>query len=281
MGKKRVLVMGNLGRDVVRETIGRICGPAEKLAAVVQADLECEQPVPAGPVDLAVVVGGDGSILKASRCLAPAGIPCLGVNIGRLGFLAAFREEELAEQWDEILEGGGRRVERIMLAVQIDKRSGHHSREVALNDVVVAHGASHRLIGVTVEVAHEPVTEYRGDGVVVATPTGSTAYNLAAGGPILEGRLNAFVVTPISPHMLTNRSIVIGADTAVTLRPTEDQRDATCIIDGQIVVPMVSGDVVHITKSPHRFVLVENPTRSAFETLSEKLHWGHPPRYGT
>ena len=280
MGKKRVLVMGNLGRETVRETVQRISSAAEKSATVTQADLECEQPVPPGPVDLALVVGGDGSILKASRCLAPAGIPCLGVNIGRLGFLAAFREEELAEALDEILKGGGRRVERIMLLVQIDKRDGQHPRETALNDVVVGHGASHRMIGVTVEVAHEPVTVYRGDGVVVATPTGSTAYNLAAGGPILEGRLNAVVVTPISPHMLTNRSIVIDADTPITLRPTEDQREATCVIDGQIVVPMVPGDVVHITKSPHRFILVENPARSAFETLSEKLHWGHSPRYG-
>lgn len=275
-----VLVMGNINRETVRTTIARLRPVVERHAEVVEADLECPSPLPDREVDLAVVVGGDGSILKASRCLAPAGVACMGVNIGRLGFLAGFLEEDLPDALPAILGGGGRRVERIMLRVQIEKRIGQHLQETALNDVVVSYATSHRMVGVTVDVNHEPVATYRGDGVMVATPTGSTAYNLASGGPILEGRLDAVVITPISPHMLSHRSIVIGADTPITLRPTEEQHESACVIDGQVVVAMVEGDVVHITKSPHRFVLVENSRRSAFETLREKLHWSHPPRYG-
>lgn len=280
MSATRALLMGNISRERVRATIERIADVVAAHAEVIRSDLECPNPVPGEPVDVALVVGGDGSILKASRCLGPAGIPCLGVNVGRLGFLAGFREEELATALPEILDGGGRRVERIMLQIHIDKRDGHHEQAAALNDVVVSHGTSHRMASVTVEVNHEPVTTYRGDGVIVATPTGSTAYNLGAGGPILDGRLDAMVVTPICPHMLTNRSIVIDADTPITLRPIDENQESTCIIDGQIVVSMVPGDVIHVSKSPHCFVLIENPARSAFETLSEKLHWGHPPRYG-
>jgi len=279
MSGKRVLVTGNISRKTVRATIDRLRPIIARHAEVAESDLECAQPLREGPIDLAVVVGGDGSILKASRCLAAGGIPAMGVNIGRLGYLAGFLEEDLPKALPEVLSGGGQRVERIMLSVQIDKRDGHHVQETALNDVVVGHGTSHRMIGLSVDVNHKSVATYRGDGVMVATPTGSTAYNLAAGGPILEGRLDAVVITPICPHMLTHRSIVIAAGTPITLRPTEDQKECTCIIDGQIVVPMVAGDVVHVGKSPHRFTLLENSRRSAFETLSEKLHWAHGPRY--
>ena len=279
MSDRRVLITGNTGRETVRSAIARLQPVVARHAEVLESDLECAKPLPQGDIDLALVVGGDGSILKAARCLAAAGIPTMGVNLGRLGYLAGFLEEDLPEVLPAILSGGGQRVERIMLSVQIDKRDGHHVQETALNDVIVSHGTSHRMIGLTVDVNHQSVATYRGDGVMVATPTGSTAYNLAAGGPILEGRLDAVVITPICPHMLTHRSIVIGADTPVTLRPTEDQMESTCIIDGQIVVPMVAGDVVHVGKSPHRFTLLENSRRSAFETLSEKLHWAHGPRY--
>jgi NAD+ kinase len=279
MSRKRVLIMGNVGRDLVRETIERVRPIARRCAEVTESDLEGQRPAPVAEADLALVVGGDGSILKAARLLAPAGVPCVGVNIGRLGFLAGFLVDDLPEALPAILEGAGQHVERLMLSVQIDKRDGHHLYEMALNDVVVSHGSSHRMVGVTVDISHQTVAVYHGDGVLVATPTGSTAYNLASGGPILEARLDAVVITPICPHMLTHRSIVISADVPITLRPTAEQQESTCIIDGQIVVAMVAGDVVHIGKSAHRFRLVENPRRSPFETLREKLHWSHTARY--
>jgi NAD+ kinase len=281
MAAKRVLLTGNIDREAVRSVVEELRPLVSRHARVVESDLECARPMPEGEVDLALVVGGDGAILRAARCLGPAGIPCVGVNIGRLGYLAGFMAGELPEALPDILEGGGRRVRRMMLRVEIDKRDGHHPRETALNDVVVGTGASHRMVGVTVEVDHQPVATYRGDGVIVSTPTGSTAYNLASGGPILSSGLDAAVITPICPHMLTHRAIVIDAETPITLRPTGEQPESTCIIDGQTVVPMVAGDVVHIGKAPHRFILVENPRRSAFETLSEKLHWAHGPRYAT
>ena len=137
------------------------------------------------------------------------------------------------------------------------------------------------MIGVEVDVDREAVATYHGDGVLVSTPTGSTAYNLAAGGPILDSQLAAMVITPICPHMLTHRSIVVGAKTHVSLRPTKEQREAGCIIDGQIHESLVGGDVVDVRVSNQRFVLIENPKRSGFETLREKLRWSCPPRYAS
>ncbi|NIA21500.1 MAG: hypothetical protein GWP05_05935, partial [Anaerolineaceae bacterium] len=180
MSKPKVLVMGTGSRQTVRETIDQLRPLIEQHAEMIVQDLQCDPAIPDGGVDLALVVGGDGSILKASRRLAPAGVPCLGVNVGRLGFLAAFRVEEVAEALPEALAGGGRRVERMMLTARIDKGDGHHLQEMALNDVVFSHGASHRMIAVAVDINGKSMATYHGDGVIVATPTGSTAYNLAA-----------------------------------------------------------------------------------------------------
>ena len=278
MSKPKVLVVGAKSRQPVLETINQLRPVIERHAEMIVQDLACDPAMPSGGVDLALVVGGDGSILRASRWLAPAGVACLGVNVGRLGFLAGFRVEEVAEALPAALEGASRRAQRMMLTARIEKGDGHNLQETALNDVVLSHGASHRMIGVTVDINGESVASYHGDGVIVATPTGSTAYNLAAGGPILESSLDAVVITPICPHMLTHRSIVIDSDSLVTLR-IDEQQESTCIIDGQIQVQLVAGDVVHVEKSPQRLVMIENPRRSPFETLSEKLHWSHPPRY--
>ncbi len=277
MSKPKILVMGTESRQTVSETINLLRPVIERHAEMIVQDLACDPVMLGGGVDLALVVGGDGSILRASRLLAPAGVPCLGVNVGRLGFLAGFRVEEVEEALPEALKGG-RRAQRMMLTARIEKGDGHNLQETALNDVVFSHGASHRMTGVMVDINGESVAGYHGDGVIVATPTGSTAYNLAAGGPILESSLDAVVITPICPHMLTHRSIVIDSDSLVTLRLNE-QQESTCIIDGQVQVPLVAGDVVHVKKSPQRLVMIENPRRSSFETLREKLHWSHPPRY--
>lgn len=280
MSERRILITGNVGREPVRATMERLREVVARHGEAVVSDLECDAVLPGeAPVDLALVVGGDGSILKASRCLAPAGVPTMGINMGRLGFLAGFREEDLADCLATVLSGGGRRVERTMLSVEVSKPDGQRPAALGLNDVVVSHGATHRMVGCTVAVDHQVVATYRGDGVLVATPTGSTAYNLAAGGPIIDGQLPAVVITPICAHMLTNRPIVISAETPITLRPTEDQRECLCIVDGQIRIPLATDDVVHVTRSPHRFVLVENDRLSPFEVLSQKLHWGHGPRY--
>jgi len=281
MNRKRVLLTGNTGRSLVQETMAEVRLIVARHAELVEMALEDGADEALRELDLALVVGGDGSILKAARRLAPAGVPAMGVNIGRLGFMAGFLTGDLAEALPAILAGGGRRSERMMLSVQIDKRDGHHLYETALNEVVVSHGANHRMAGVTVDINHETVATFHGDGVLVSTPTGSTAYNMAAGGPLLEPGLEAVVVTPICAHMLTQRAIVLGAEATITLRPTEDQPEASCIIDGQATVALVPDDVVRVRKSAHRFVLIENERRSAFDVLREKLHWSRTARFGT
>jgi NAD+ kinase len=274
-----VLVIGTLARPAVSEAVEQVRPAIAGHAEVVVCDLESEATWPDGDVSLAVVVGGDGSILKASRRLASAEVPCLGVNVGRLGFLAGFGVDEVGEAVASALAGEAHLVERMMLAVRIEKCDGHHLSETALNEVVFTQGASRRMIGVAVDINGETVAGYHGDGVLLATPTGSTAYNLAAGGPIIEWSLEAMVITPICPHMLTHRSIAISSDSVVKMRLVEADRESTCIIDGQIQVPLVAGDVVHVVRATHGLVIMENPQRSRFETLREKLHWSHPPRY--
>ena len=279
MSDRRVLVVGTLARQTVSDAVEQMRPMIARHAEPVVCDLESDEAWPEDRVVLAVVVGGDGSILKASRRLAPAEVPCLGVNVGRLGFLAAFGVDEVDDDVASVLAGEARLVERMMLTVRIEKCDGHHLAETALNEVVFTQGASRRMIGVAVDINGETVAGYHGDGVLLATPTGSTAYNLAAGGPIIEWSLEAMVITPICPHMLTHRSIAISSDSVVKMRLVEADRESTCIIDGQIQVPLVAGDVVHVARSPHGLVIIENPQRSRFETLREKLHWSHPPRY--
>ena len=280
---KKILVLGMMSRPHVAETIDELRPLLEGLAAEVEVqDLhvrwdDAEASAPAA--DLALVVGGDGSILRVSRRLAPSGIPCMGVNTGRLGFLASFQKENVAEALPEILAGGGRRVERMMLAVRIEKHTGDYEDYSALNDVLLSHGARHRMIGAVLDVDGQSVATFHGDGALVATPTGSTGHNLAADGPILEARLEAMVVTPVCPHALSNRSIVIDGGAKVRLRLASHEHEATCIIDGQVQVPLVQGDIVRIERSEHRFTLIENWHRTAYDTLREKLHWSQAPYY--
>ena len=278
---KRILVLGMQSRPQVAETIEELRPVLEAVGEVEVQDLhrdweKCGVPPAA---DLAIVVGGDGSILRASRCLAPAGIACMGVNTGRLGFLASFQKEEVAAALPEVLQGRGRREERMMLSVRIEKHTGDYRDETALNDVLISHGARHRMIGVVLDVDGQSVATFHGDGALVATPTGSTGHNLAADGPILEARLEAMVVTPVCPHTLSNRSIVIAGGARVRLRLAPHEQEATCIVDGQVQVSLVQGDVVHIERAAHRFMLVENWQRTAYDTLREKLHWSQGPRY--
>jgi NAD+ kinase len=228
-------------------------------------------------VDLVVVLGGDGTLLSMADCIAGAGknVPILGVNFGSLGFLTEVTLPELYASLETVLAGTARMEERMMLASTVRRPGTTFTPYVALNDVVVTKTARSRMIDLSVTVGGEFVTRVKADGLIVASPTGSTAYNLAAGGPIVQPNVDALILTPIAPHTLTNRPIIIPASATVRVQPHMEGRDDVFIsFDGQAGFPLEDSDEVTICRSERTLRLIHPSTRSYFEVLRQKLKWG-------
>jgi NAD+ kinase len=226
--------------------------------------------------DLVVVLGGDGTLIGMAGRIAQAHreIPILGVNFGGLGFLTEITLTELYSSLDSVLNGTAQVEERMMLRSCTIRGGQVYDDRLALNDVVITKGAFSRIIDLTVEIADQPAMRVRADGLIVGSPTGSTAYNLAAGGPIIHPAVDALLVTPIAPHMLTNRPIVIPASSTVRVRPAMDGRDEVFLtIDGQSGHPLQADDEIVIVRAERPFRLIRSATRTYFEILREKLKW--------
>jgi NAD+ kinase len=227
--------------------------------------------------DMIVVLGGDGTLLSVADCIAAAGksIPILGVNFGSLGFLTEVTLQELYTSLETVVAGGAQVEERMMLASSVQRSRETLSSSIVLNDVVVTKSARSRMIDLSVSVGDEFVTRVKADGLIVATPTGSTAYNLAAGGPIVQPSVDAMILTPIAPHTLTNRPIVIPASSTVRVKPHIDSRDEVHItFDGQAGFELQEGDEIRIHRAERSLRLIHPSTRSYFEVLRQKLKWG-------
>jgi NAD+ kinase len=232
----------------------------------------------AADVDLMLILGGDGTLLSMATRIARSGrdVPILGVNFGSLGFLTETRIDELREALDAVCAGTAVYDERAMLLAEAHRDGERFDTRIVLNDVVVTKGALSRMIELTVSVSESLVTQVKADGLIVATATGSTAYNLAAGGPIMHPRVDALTITPIAPHTLTNRPIVIPGNERIEVRPHADPHadDIYVTYDGQSGYPLRQGDLVRIRKHDRPLRLVKAPARSYFELLREKLKWG-------
>ncbi len=229
-------------------------------------------------VGLVLVLGGDGTLLSMADCIGAAGlsIPILGVNFGSLGFLTEVTLPELYPSLEAALAGEAPIEERLMLRAAKISASGDVSEHTALNDVVVTKsGTAARMIELSIWVDAEFVMRVRADGVIVATPTGSTAYNLSSGGPIVQPNVEALLVTPIAPHTLTNRPLVVPAGSTVRVRPhTSDGDEVLASFDGQASSELREGDEVRVGRAETTLRLVRPSTRSYFEVLREKLKWG-------
>jgi NAD+ kinase len=229
-------------------------------------------------VDVIVVLGGDGTLLAMAARIARAerDIPILGVNFGSLGFLTEIRIDELLPSLESVLDGTAILDERAMLDAIAYRNDQSFDSRTVLNDVVFTKAALSRMIELSVSVSGKFVTRVKADGLIIASATGSTAYNLAAGGPIVHPMVDALVLTPIAPHTLTNRPVVIPGSAVVEVRPhangTPD--DVFVTYDGQSGYPLTHGDFVQVRKSPHLLRLVKGPARGYFEVLREKLKWG-------
>jgi NAD+ kinase len=228
----------------------------------------------AANVDLMIVLGGDGTMIATARMLGDCEVPVLGVNYGGLGYLAEFRIEELYTALESILAGNYRVDTRVMLAVELLRGTEEVTRNRVLNDVVINKSALARIIEIEAYLNDQFVNSFRADGLIVSTPTGSTAYNLSAGGPVIYPSMNAVVITPICPFTLSNRPIVVPDDAEIELRLKTEEEDVSLTLDGQVGFPLQCQDRVRIRKSRSTFKLVQPMNRNYFEVLRDKLRWG-------
>ena len=256
-----------------------VAGPPEIERERIEHETGCavsvlEHDELAKTVDLMLVLGGDGTMIATARMLGDQEVPVLGVNYGGLGYLAEFRIEELYTALESILNGHYRLDRRVMLAAELLRGSEQISRMRVLNDVVINKSALARIIEIEVYLNEQFVNSFRADGLIVATPTGSTAYNLSAGGPVIYPSMNAIVITPICPFTLSNRPLVVPDDSIIELRLKTEREDVALTLDGQVGFPMQVEDRVMIRKSQSTFNLVQPANRNYFDVLRDKLRWG-------
>lgn len=225
-------------------------------------------------VDLILVLGGDGTMIATARLMGDREVPVLGVNFGGLGYLAEFRIEELYSALESILSGNYRLDQRVMLDVELLRGDLRVTSNRVLNDVVINKSALARIIEIEASLNHQFVNSFRADGLIVSTPTGSTAYNLSAGGPVIYPSMNAVVITPICPFTLSNRPIVVPDDAVIELCLKTQQEEVALTLDGQVGFPLNVEDRVVIRKSATTFNLVQPMNRNYFDVLRDKLRWG-------
>ena len=225
-------------------------------------------------VKLLIVLGGDGTLLGVARAMSERTVPVLGVNLGKLGFLTETTLEEVDSVLSHVLEGTFEMEERMMLKVQVLRGRKAIASSRLLNEVVINKSALARILELDVRIDGQFVAIYHADGLIVATPTGSTAYSLSAGGPIVLPAMKAFCITPICPHDLTNRPLVVPDTVTIQVTLESDSQDVYCTLDGQMGLPLKAGDRLRVRKSNVGLPLIVPHPRNYFDVLRKKLRWG-------
>ncbi len=275
----RVILLGFGGRPDVLAEAERQRPLIERFAQIVATDFTGEEDMSGVEADLAIVLGGDGSILRAAHQMGRRQLPVIGVNLGKLGFLADLSPAELADVLYDFRAGNLETVEHLMFECRVTRSGGSADEHVlcqqlGLNEVAVQTGTPFAIMDVDLYVDSELVTTYSCDGLIISTPVGSTAHSLSAGGPILRKDLQALVISPISPHTLTNRPVVDSADRVYELVVANPNRGTSVVVDGRVLCTLQPGDRVRVEKAAARFKLVAAPGHSYYRTLREKLGWG-------
>lgn len=276
----KLVIFGDPKKGGVSEAIAEFTNFAKGKAQIVATCgiKECTVDVLKG-ADFAVVFGGDGSIISAARQLGQTTVPVIGVNIGKLGFLAEFSVSELKERFDNIVSGKAHTEKRMMLSCAVSRQGRQIFCSSAINEVFVTAGPPFRMIELKMSVDGQPLASCVGDGLIISTPTGSTAYNLSAGGPIISGKVEAMVITPICPHSLSFRPVVINTESRVNVLAVRANEGTTLSVDGQISCRLTTSDTVTVERAKTSFSIVNNPARSHWDTLATKLSWAEKPRY--
>ncbi len=276
--RKRVLILANADKDAAASTAALLAARLPALGAEGEVFiLSGGKPIAAPPArdfDLIVSLGGDGTVLFAARLAAPLGIPVLPVNLGRLGFIAEFGKSDWEGALESWASGALPISERLMLSIEVLRGARPVSSYCALNDATISAQGIAKLIGLGVRVGGSQVVRYRADGVIVATPTGSTAYNLAAGGPVLHPEMDALIFNPVNPFTLSNRPLVLGASEKVEILVEEEKRASVMLtIDGQETFALLPGDVVAVSGAPIKARIHVAEGFAFFERLRSKLAW--------
>jgi NAD+ kinase len=287
---RRVGLVAKRGLDAAAEVLAELTGwlEAHDVRAVFEVETAKLARLPPGrptstrdelpkACDLVVILGGDGTLIGMAGRIAKAGteVPILGVNFGSLGFLTEITLPELFDALESTLAGTAEIDSRMMLLAQTVRDNQPFAEHVVLNDIVITKGALSRIVEISVMVGDEAVTRVRADGLIIASPTGSTAYNLAAGGPIVHPSLDAILLTPIAPHTLSNRPVVIPASSEVHVRPIMDSNSEVFVtFDGQSGFPLQASDVVSVRRAPRPLQIIKTRNRTYFEVLRSKLRWG-------
>ncbi len=283
MSPRRIGLIANHGKSGADELVHEIAADCARRGLPLVLEAETAQIIgaqstatPAELVrecDLIVVLGGDGTILQVLHELCDEYRPLLGINLGTLGFLTCVSAAAWREALDAIANGTFVLSERTLLDIEVLRDDQRHSRHIALNDAVISRGELSRLIKLNVSVDGATLSEYNADGLIVATPTGSTAYSLSAGGPVLTPDSGVFVVTPICPHVLTMRPVMVSDHSRIDIAPSPGQPEIFLTLDGQDSVRIMPSDVIRITKAPQSLPLAMLPGMSFFEVLRQKLKW--------
>ncbi len=228
-------------------------------------------------VDMIIVLGGDGTLLSAARlvCAANKDVTILGVNLGSLGFMAELSLNELYDNLGKAFAGRLEAEERMMLKANVIRKGGRVAQYTVLNDAVINKGALGRMMELEVSVNGAYLTSLKADGLILSTPTGSTAYSLSAGGPIIHPAIHCFVLTPICPHTLSNRPIALPDASVVSVKLVSQSEDYALTLDGQIGCPLKRGDIIEIMKAKYKVKLIKHPAKDYFEILRTKLKWGN------
>jgi len=292
----RLVVFGDPKKGPVAEALERFTslveGKAEIVAShrietventCVDGDHAVESGGGVGPgveeCDYAVVFGGDGSIISTARNLSEANVPVIGVNLGKLGFLAEFSVEELEESFDDMMAGRLAIEKRMMLRCTVLTGDRERFCSTAVNDVFITSGPPFRMIELKMSVDDQPLAGCVSDGLIISTPTGSTAYSLSAGGPIMSPQIEAIVITPLCPHSLSFRPIVISAASKVGIVGVQVNEGTTVSIDGQVSLRLTTDDILTVVRESSDFLVVNNPIRNHWDTLATKLGWAEKPKY--
>jgi NAD+ kinase len=277
----RVLLLADCTNPEVNEVVEEL-RPA--LNAFAEITMECgadagELP-PGAQADFALAVGGDGTLITQARRIVDLDVPLIGVNMGRLGFLAEFDPQSLIEHAEAIFTGSPRVHEYSFLAMEVlDERGERTAHDIAMNDGVITAGEPFRMIELLLRIDGTPGPVLNGDGVVVATPVGSTAYNVAAGGPIVHPRVEAIAITPLAPHSLAFRPLILRADSELRIDVLRANPGTAVVADGRVAANLKAGDSVLFRRDHRRVKLVVNPGTTYWRILLDKLRWAVPPTY--
>jgi NAD+ kinase len=277
MPRPRIILLSSSAHADTARHAPQVRSWINKHAEIVR-ELEADDaPLPPGlAADLAIVLGGDGALLSQARRLIDLGIPLVGVNLGRLGFLAAFDLESLHAQMDLVFGSNRPIVEHMILSATLDGRTG---ADIAINDCVITAGPPFRMIELALTIDGEQGPVLTGDGVIVSSPVGSTAHNVSAGGPIVHPALEAMIITPNAAHSLAARPLVLGGDSTLTIHVNRANVGTTLILDGQVNRALRAGQSVTIRKDSRKARFVANPASTYWQVLQQKLHWAAPPTY--